>query len=444
MLTVAQPLQRHHAIEGDRMRERHRHRRHTPVRHRRPECISIAIEGALFVPAYRLVMRARLFPYTAFTRAPNSASRATSAAGILPVRSGPAPASIERLALPCCCTHPSAHRHSSASCPHSDARTTAPGAAAYWPPPAASADTLRDPPHSSFQTEPCALRPDPAQIGELVERHIGKDHGVWLIRPQVLDDGVEVVCPPRTPRAIQPELLQRPVPCRKLLKLGQVVFVILCRIGIARLMPIPGDRYTPNRSPAFRADSLAIRTRSPFPPSHGLLLTRYGLRARPQRKTVMVFRDQHHVADSGRFAASIHWSVSTFWGLKTCGEAVPSPHSRSRNVFVPKRMMAPISRSCQSSCWGYGFTSVAFWARLEDGRSEINARRIRTEKRRKQASNTDSLLDRTRSANSSHFSFTPGFALSSERLLLASTTSTLLSVAASPPAHPTHRASTRQ
>src|SRR3984957_2986873 len=59
-------------------------------------------------------------------------------------------------------------------------------------------------------------------------------------------------------------------------------------------------------------------------------------------------------------AALIHCSGSRLEGLKTAGSAVPSPHSRSMNVFGPKWISAPISRSCQATCCGLGFTSVKF------------------------------------------------------------------------------------
>src|SRR5215472_15653772 len=74
-------------------------------------------------------------------------------------------------------------------------------------------------------------------------------------------------------------------------------------------------------------------------------------------------------------------------GLKTLGSAVPSPHSRSRNVFVPKWMIAPTSRSCHSTCWGEGLKSTAFWAISEpQALSQIRAsnkerKRGMTEKR---------------------------------------------------------------
>lgn len=60
--------------------------------------------------------------------------------------------------------------------------------------------------------------------------------------------------------------------------------------------------------------------------------------------------------------ARIHCSGSNCVGAKTFGPAVPSPHSRSRNVFVPKWMMTLNSRSCHSICRGDGLTSEKFWA----------------------------------------------------------------------------------
>src|SRR5579863_6185182 len=55
--------------------------------------------------------------------------------------------------------------------------------------------------------------------------------------------------------------------------------------------------------------------------------------------------------------AFIHCSGSKLDGLKVDGLAVPSPHSRSRNVLVEKWMMTPNSRSCQATWYGAGLIS---------------------------------------------------------------------------------------
>src|ERR1700679_2547296 len=55
--------------------------------------------------------------------------------------------------------------------------------------------------------------------------------------------------------------------------------------------------------------------------------------------------------------AVIHCSGSNCFGLKIFGLAVPSPHSRSRKVLVPKCRMTPNSRSCHCVCCGAGLMS---------------------------------------------------------------------------------------
>src|ERR1700756_1499830 len=63
-------------------------------------------------------------------------------------------------------------------------------------------------------------------------------------------------------------------------------------------------------------------------------------------------------------SACIHCSGSNCVGLKTFGSAAPSPHSPSIKVLGPKWMMAPISKSCHSTCCGEGFRSEKFCARM--------------------------------------------------------------------------------
>ena len=58
--------------------------------------------------------------------------------------------------------------------------------------------------------------------------------------------------------------------------------------------------------------------------------------------------------------ASTHWSASSSVGLKSFGSSVPSPHSRSVKVFMPKWTKAWNSSSCQATCRGYGTTRAAF------------------------------------------------------------------------------------
>ena len=67
--------------------------------------------------------------------------------------------------------------------------------------------------------------------------------------------------------------------------------------------------------------------------------------------------------------------------------------------------------------------SVRFWAVPQVGRIE-RAKRINPGTSRKQASNNESLLDRTLTGLR-HFNFKPPLALSSERLLFDSTVSTV-------------------
>ena len=74
--------------------------------------------------------------------------------------------------------------------------------------------------------------------------------------------------------------------------------------------------------------------------------------------------------------AAIHWSGSKSEGLKVSGDAVPSPHSRSRKVLVEKWRMTPNSRSCQADCQGAGRMSAeAVWAGADWARRRARARK---------------------------------------------------------------------
>ncbi len=60
--------------------------------------------------------------------------------------------------------------------------------------------------------------------------------------------------------------------------------------------------------------------------------------------------------------ASTHCPASKSDGSKSFGSSVPSPHSRSVNVFMPKWTKAWNSRACQRSCRSDGTTRAAFAA----------------------------------------------------------------------------------
>ena len=55
-----------------------------------------------------------------------------------------------------------------------------------------------------------------------------------------------------------------------------------------------------------------------------------------------------------------HWSASKAVGLNSLGSSLPSPQSRSVNVFTPKWAKQVNSISCQASCCLVGVT----WAAL--------------------------------------------------------------------------------
>jgi len=65
--------------------------------------------------------------------------------------------------------------------------------------------------------------------------------------------------------------------------------------------------------------------------------------------------------------ACTHCRASKSIGLKRAGDSLPSPHSRSVNVFMPKCANAMNSRACQSSWFGEGTTREAFETMLSSG-----------------------------------------------------------------------------
>src|SRR5436189_3919680 len=107
----------------------------------------------------------------------------------------------------------------------------------------------------------------------------------------------------------------------------------------------------PNFRPYFRAASETSRrdiaiSVSPRAALHAVL----SLLCWPQTETVVVFSDEDHVFRASSFNCA-HPLLRIKIGrieYPRIGSAVP--HSRSRNVFVPKWMMTPNSRSCQATC----------------------------------------------------------------------------------------------
>jgi hypothetical protein len=58
-------------------------------------------------------------------------------------------------------------------------------------------------------------------------------------------------------------------------------------------------------------------------------------------------------------AARTHCRQSSWVGLNSFSSSLPSPHSRSVNVFIPKWTKAETSSRCHAICRGVGRTSTA-------------------------------------------------------------------------------------
>ena len=110
--------------------------------------------------------------------------------------------------------------------------------------------------------------------------------------------------------------------------------------------------------PSARQASTNSPTTSPWPFFQGLFRTQCSVYLLGQRqKPSWCFAVRIIRVMPADLAARTHWRASSSVGLNCAGFSVPSPHSRSVKVFMPKWMKAEISSRCQAICRGVGRTS---------------------------------------------------------------------------------------
>ena len=197
--------------------------------------------------------------------------------------------------------------------------------------------------HARFVPDPAGVRPHDRDDGPGLEPADERE----IPRPVVdLPPAVRSLAA----GAVEPDLGDLAVVRQELAELVLEMLVVAGRVAVARLVPVPGREVDAERKPAFAAgrgdlaDDVALPVLPRRAPDRVL-----GEFARPQAEAVVVLGREDQTPDPrglDRLDPLVRRRGPS--GSKSFGSSVPSPHSRSVKVFMPKWTKAWNSSACQA------------------------------------------------------------------------------------------------